>query len=255
MAFSQEGFAREGQAVEADTPQFERPILRRTLHEEVVTRLRDMIIDGSLESGARINESELGPRLGVSRTPLREALRTLASEGLIELVPSKGALVRRFGLDEVAEMLEALKAIEAYSARLGVVRAKDSEIDAIMALHAQMTEFYRIGERLTYYKLNQSIHSAIVALAQNRSLAELHALVQGQLKRIRYVGNSGATKWAGAMEEHERMAEALGRRDGEALAAILEEHMDKTLIRVRDDPSISPATTASKAVRNAATST
>ncbi len=192
--------------MDTETPQFEPPILRRTLHEEVVTRLRDMIIDGTLESGARVNESELGPRLGVSRTPLREALRTLASEGLIELVPSKGAQVRRFGLDEVAEMLEALKAIEGYAARLGAVRGSDSEIEAILALHAEMTGFYRSGERLAYYKLNQKIHSAVVALAHNRSLAELHGHVQGQLKRIRYVGNGGATKWAGAMEEHERIA-------------------------------------------------
>ena len=209
----------------------ESPILRRTLHEEVVSRLRDMIIDGTLETGSRINESELGPRLGVSRTPLREALRTLASEGLIELVRSKGAVVRRFGIEDVAQMLESLKAIEGYSARLGATRASVAQI---LAWHEEMGRCYEAQERLAYYKLNQAIHTAIVGLAHNASLAELHELVQGRLKRIRYIGNHAETKWAGAMADHERMAEALRQRDGEALAEALEDHMDNTLMRVRD---------------------
>ncbi|WMS42822.1 GntR family transcriptional regulator [Acuticoccus sp. MNP-M23] len=210
-----------------------RPIRRRTLHEEVVTRLRDMIIDGTLETGSRVNESELGPVLGVSRTPLREALRTLASEGLIELVPAKGAVVRRFGVEEVAGMLEALKALEGFCARVGVGRCTDAEIDAVLALHADMVVRYEARERLAYYKLNQSIHSAIVALSQNASLCEMHGLLQGRLKRIRYLGNHGPDKWAEAMAEHVEMAEALARRDGEALAKVLELHMENTLERVR----------------------
>lgn len=209
-------------------------IRRRTLHGEVVTRLRDMIIDGSLEAGTRINESDLGPRLGVSRTPLREALRTLAGEGLIELVPSKGAVVRRFGPEDVLQMLEALKALESFAARLGVVRASDEEVAGILALHAEMVVRFEARERLAYYKLNQTIHTAIVALAHNHSINELHNLIQSQLKRIRYIGNEGPDKWAAALAEHERMAAALQARDGEALAAVLEEHMDKTFERVRD---------------------
>lgn len=217
-----------------DTDRTDEPIRRRTLHGEVATRLRDMIIDGTLEAGTRINESDLGPRLGVSRTPLREALRTLAGEGLIELVPSKGAIVRRFGPEDVTQMLEALKALEGYAARLGVVRCSDEEIAAVLKLHAEMAKCFKAGERLAYYKLNQSIHTAIVALAHNQSIDELHNFIQSQLKRIRYIGNHAPEKWAAAMAEHERMADALERRDGEALAAALEEHMDKTFERVRD---------------------
>ena len=216
------------------TPDTESPIQRRTLHEEVVTRLRDMIIDGTLESGSRINESELGPRLGVSRTPLREALRTLASEGLIELVRSKGAVVRRFGYEDVRDMLESLKAMESYAARLAMTRATDGEIAAVLARHDAMVERYAVRDRLAYYKLNQSIHTAIVALAHTASLSELHELVQGRLKRIRYLGNHGPEKWAAAMADHEEMAKALRNRDGEALATALEHHMDSTLERVRD---------------------
>lgn len=212
----------------------DRPISRRTLHVEVVERVRDLIIDGTLAMGERVNESELGPRLGVSRTPLREALRTLASEGLIDLVPSKGAVVRRFSPADVAQMLESIKAIEGFCARVGVDRASPAEIESVLALHRQMVEHYNRRERLEYYKLNQSIHTKIVSLAHNRSLNELHALVQGQLKRIRFIGNESPQKWAGAMSEHEAMAAALAERNGEALARVLEIHMDNTLERVLD---------------------
>ena len=71
------------------------PITRRTLHDEVLERVRDMIIEGRLAPGSRVNESALGQALGVSRTPSREAIKTLASEGLLEAVPARGAAVRR----------------------------------------------------------------------------------------------------------------------------------------------------------------
>ncbi len=193
-----------------------------------------MIIEGRLEAGSRMNESELGRRLGVSRTPLREALKTLAGEGLIELVPARGAVVRRFGLDDVRHMLETLKALEGCAARLGVERATDAEIGAILDQHALMLELYAARDRLAYYKLNQAIHTGVVALAHNPSLLELHTIMQSRLKRIRYIGNHAPEKWAEAVAEHERMAAALAARDGPALAEVLAEHMDKTLERVRD---------------------
>jgi DNA-binding GntR family transcriptional regulator len=210
------------------------PIRRRTLHDEVVSRLRDMIIEGVLPSGSRLNETELGERLGVSRTPLREAVKTLASEGLIELVPSKGSVVRRFTLVDVRDMLEAIKAIEQFAARLGCQRAGDAAIECILDRHDDMLARYREGNRLAYYKLNQEIHTAIVALAGNATLAEMHHTLQARLKRIRYIGNGRPDRWAAAVAEHEGMIEALRVRDGERLAEILGHHMDQTLTRVAD---------------------
>ena len=210
------------------------PILRRTLHVEVVSRLRDMIIEGSLESGSRINETELGERLGVSRTPLREAIKTLASEGLIELVPSKGSIVRRFTETDVRQMLEAIKGLEQFAGRLGCARATDGEIAGVAALHDQMMKQYAARQRLAYYKLNQQIHTEIVRLSGNPILSELHETLQARLKRIRYVGNGRPDRWAKAVEEHEAMIAALTKRDGDRLAEILGLHMDNTLNRVSD---------------------
>jgi DNA-binding GntR family transcriptional regulator len=210
------------------------PIQRRTLHEEVASRVRDMIIEGHLPAGARLNESELCLQLGVSRTPLREAIKTLASEGLIELVPAKGAVVRRFSLGDVRHMLEAVKVLEQFAGRLACERATRQEIAEILDLHRTMLVRYRSRNRLAYYKLNQGIHTAIVCAAHNPTLAEMHDILQSRLKRIRYIGNSEPAKWAAAVTEHEEMAAALTARDGAALSEVLGRHMDHTLDRVRD---------------------
>jgi DNA-binding GntR family transcriptional regulator len=219
----------------ADSPQtFPKPIRQRTLHDEVTARVRDMIIEGTLAAGTRINESELGPRLGVSRTPLREAIRTLASEGLVELVPRKGAAVRRFSTADVRAMLETVAVLEQAAARLACRRASQSQIDRVVDLHEAMMARYRARQRLAYFKLNQSIHTAIVQLAHNPVTAEVHEMLQSRLKRIRYLGNEAPEKWAAAVAEHEQMIAALVARDGDALAEVLGRHMDKTLERVAD---------------------
>ena len=214
-----------------DTDHIE-PIHRRTLHDEVLPRVRDMIIEGLLEAGTRINETELGLRLGVSRTPLREAIKTLAGEGLIELVTSKGAVVRRFSRDDVAHMLESIKLFEMFAAKQACLHATDGEIKAVAKLHKSMVQEYKKRNRLDYYKLNQAIHSELVRLGGNPVIADLHGMLQARLKRIRYLGNQEPEKWAGAMAEHEEMMKALTERDGEALAEVMGRHMDQTLLRV-----------------------
>ncbi|WP_332685106.1 GntR family transcriptional regulator [Bosea sp. (in: a-proteobacteria)] len=208
-------------------------IQRRTLHDEVLERLRDMIIEGRFAPGQRINEGLVGAQLGVSRTPLREAIKTLASEGLVEIQPAKGAIVRKFTAQDLLQILEVLKALEQLGGRTACAQASDAAIAAIKALHDAMMELYRTRNRLEYFKLNQAIHSAVVAASGNDVLVEMHATLQARIKRLRFIGNEGPEKWAGAVAEHEEMIEALTKRDGEALAAAIGKHMDSTLVRVR----------------------
>ncbi len=209
-------------------------ITRRTLHEEVLERLRDMIIEGRLAPGQRINEGQVGAQLGVSRTPLREAIKTLASEGLVEIQPAKGAVVRKFTATDLFQLLEVLKALEQLGGRMACEQASDATIAAVAALHAEMMGHYRAGNRLEYFKLNQAIHSATVAASGNAVLVEMHGTLQSRIKRLRFIGNEGAEKWAGAVAEHEEMMQAMIRRDADALAAIIGRHMDATLERVRE---------------------
>lgn len=209
-------------------------ITRRTLHEEVLERLRDMIIEGRLEPGQRINEGQLGTQLGVSRTPLREAIKTLASEGLVEIQPAKGAVVRKFTATDLYQVLEVLKALEQLGGRMACEQASDETIEAINSLHKRMLVLYETRERLEYFKLNQAIHSAIVAASENAVLMEMHETLQARIKRLRFIGNEGPVKWAGAVAEHEAMMAALLKRDADALSAVIGRHMDATLLRVRE---------------------
>ncbi len=207
---------------------------RTALHDMLVNHLRDMIIEGQLEPGMRLHEGQLGEKLGVSRTPLREAIKYLASEGLVELVPSRGAVVKRFSAKDVKDMLAVLGNLEELAGRLACELATDTEIAEIRTLHDEMIERYRHADRLQYYKLNQQIHLAIVQLAKNSTLAEIHQMLQTRLKRIRFIGHEGAEKWAAAVAEHEEMIVALEARDADRLSEVLGRHLAKAWERVRE---------------------
>ncbi|MFD1881097.1 GntR family transcriptional regulator [Paracoccus pacificus] len=209
-------------------------IARHSLHDAIVIALRDMIIKGDLPPGTRINEGQIGAQLGVSRTPLREAIKFVASEGLIELVPSRGAIVKKFTAKEVRDTMYVLRRLEQMAAVQACAIASDEGIARIRTLHDRMIDRYRHGDRLAYYKLNQDIHTATVALADNAALSDVHALLQTRLKRIRFVGHEGPEKWANAVAEHEQMMAAFEARDAEKLAEVIGRHLDQAWERVKD---------------------
>lgn len=223
-----------GADIRDETPAPYPRIMRRTLHDEVLERLRDMIIEGHLGPGQRINEGAVGAQLGVSRTPLREAIKTLASEGLVEILPAKGAIVRKFSARDLKNVLEVIKSLEQLGGRMACETASDETIAAIRALHDAMMALYASRDRLEYFKLNQDIHTAIVAASGNEVLAEMHGNLQARIKRLRFIGNEGEQKWAGAVAEHVDMIEALEQRDADRLAEVIREHMDSTRLRVHD---------------------
>lgn len=209
-------------------------ITRVTLHDAVLNQVRDMIIEGKLDPGSRINEGQLGASLGVSRTPLREAIKTLASEGLVEIIPAKGALVRRFDEKDIREILEVLKALEQAAGSLACARATDADIAGIKSLHEAMIGYYTARNRMSYFKLNQAIHSAIVQASGNSMLAQTHDTLQARIKRIRFVGHEGPDRWSAAVAEHEEMMQALTARDAKSLSEIIGRHLDMAVERTRD---------------------
>ncbi len=210
------------------------PIERAPLHNVVVTRLRDMIIENVLEAGVRINESQLGQQLGVSRTPLREALKVLAAEGLVELVPGRGARVCKLTAKDVKDMLDVLCVLEALAGTLTCDHASDEEIVGIRHLHDEMLECHRLGDRLGYFKRNQRIHTLLIALTGNESLATIHEILQARMRRIRYIGDQNDLTWAAALADHEEMIAALETRDGGRLSNALSDHLKRTWERVKN---------------------
>lgn len=215
-------------------------IERQPLHEIVAGRIRDMIIEGALAQGDEVGEGNLCDLLGVSRTPVREALRTLAGEGLIVLRPGRSMIVRRFTPDEMHDMLAVLAELEAMAARLVCTTASDAEIAGIVAIHDEMMEHFRRGERLVYFKLNQQVHSQIVHASGNGTLVEVHDLLQARMRRARYTGNSSPEKWEAAAAEHEAMIRALLARDAEAAARAMRAHLDNTWLRIENGPGDAP---------------
>lgn len=223
------------QPVQNDLPPLESRIERHSLHEAILNRLRDMIIEGHLPPGSRLNEGQVGGQLGVSRTPLREAIKFLASEGLVELVPLRGAVVKAFGPKEVCDMLDVIRILEQSAGTRACEVASDAGIAQVRRLHDQMIDCYQRSDRLAYYKLNQAIHSAIVALAENEALSDVHGRLQMRLKRIRFIGHEGPEKWACAVAEHQDMIDALEARDGQRMSDVLGRHLTQAWIRVRDN--------------------
>jgi DNA-binding GntR family transcriptional regulator len=209
-------------------------ITNRSLHDQVANRVRDLIIDGTLEPGSRIDEAQLIEKLGVSRTPFREALRTLAAEGLVIVRPSKGSVVRKLTPEDVFSMLEVLGQLEKLAGELACTRASDDEVEALVELHERMMACYRERDRMPYYKLNQEFHSRLAELSKNETLKEMQSNIQARLKRIRYIGNQKPDSWDGAVADHEEMVRALKDRDGERLGKAMASHLLKTWDRVKD---------------------
>jgi DNA-binding GntR family transcriptional regulator len=208
-------------------------IERVPLHEEVTNRLRDMIVSLRLRPGERIQELEVAQLLGVSRTPVREAIKVLTAEGLVELLPLRGAIVKAFSAKDARDMLEVIALVESYAGERAC-QASQSRIDEILELHRQMKVFFEARQRLEYFALNQRIHDALIALADNETLSMTHATLSKRMRSLRYSGNSTPENWNDAMTEHEQMMTALAARDGQALARIMGEHIRNTWPRIKD---------------------
>ncbi len=198
-----------------------------SLHDEVLARLRDYIVEGNLTDGARIPERELCTQFGVSRTPLREALKVLASEGLVDLLPNRGARVRAMRPEDYKELFDLMGGLEALAGRLACEAITAAQYTEIEALHHEMYGYYLRRDLHEYFRCNQSIHQKIVDAADNRALAGMYATVAGQIRRLRYAANLDAKRdrWAEAVREHEAILDALRRRDGAELSDILFKHL------------------------------
>lgn len=218
------------------------PLGWRSLHEAVTSRLRDLIVEGQLPEGSRIIERELIDQLRVSRTPLREAFKVLAAEGLVEILPNRGAVVSQLGPREARAMLAVIARLEAFAGELACLHATDEELAALSAMHDRMMAHYRRRERLEYFHLNQDIHVEIVRLAGNDILKAMHARLHARMKRSRFRGNDIAENWARAVTDHEELIAALLRRDAPAANGVLQRHLDESWIRLASSLKIDSET-------------
>jgi DNA-binding GntR family transcriptional regulator len=198
---------------------------RLVLHLEAAARLRQLIVEGAIAPGAKLNERELSERLQVSRTPLREAIRTLAAEGLVLLLPNRGAVAVQLSPDDVAHTFEVIAGLEALSGELAAQRITDAELAEIRALHYEMLAAFTRRDLSAYYRLNAQIHDAINAAARNPVLQRSYRTVNAQLQALRFRSNFDERKWQRAVQEHEAMIDKLAARDAEGLRALMVQHL------------------------------
>jgi DNA-binding GntR family transcriptional regulator len=213
-------------------------IPRAALHEQVAQRLRTMLVEGHIVPGAKLNERELSQELEVSRTPLREAIKMLAAEGLVELVPNRGAIAVSLSEADVIHTFEVMAGLEGMNGELAAQRITDAELAEIKAMHYEMLAAYTRGDLSNYYRLNAQIHRAINAAAKNPVLTATYTQVNARLQALRFRSNQDGAKWKRAMKEHEKMIDALQAHDPASMRAILVTHVhnkrDVVLALLRD---------------------
>jgi DNA-binding GntR family transcriptional regulator len=198
---------------------------RQRLHDTVVEHLRNFIVEGLLAPGVKLNERELCETLGISRTPLREALKVLAAEGLIEISPNRGASVSQMSEAEIRETFELMSGLEAFSGELACERITAAELAQIKALHYEMLACRAQNDLSGYYSRNRAIHDKINEAARNSALRQAYVSVNRRLQALRFRSNFHTSKWDRAIRDHEEMIQALEARDGKRLSAILRQHL------------------------------
>jgi len=202
-------------------------------HEEILAAIRDMIFTGQLIGGQRVPEKIICEKLSISRTPLREAIKVLASEGLLELPPNRGARVSRLTATDVDEMFPVMGALEGLAGGISCGRITDDEIDDIRALHYQMAAHHKRRELNEYFALNQKIHEAIMAASGNAALAGMYASLAARIRLARYRANLSSPRWDQAMAEHDDILAAITQRDGPKLTDVLLTHLKNTCETVK----------------------
>jgi DNA-binding GntR family transcriptional regulator len=197
---------------------------RPSLYEEIAEIIRDRIAEGGLPAGSFIDEPALALELAVSRTPVREALKVLAFEGLVDIFPNQGSYVAKITAEDARDLIELLAQLEGFAGELACQRGSDEMLKSLTRTHQDMIAAYHQGDKSTYFKLNQRIHDDIVAASGNKHLVDAHRRCTRRLRRIRYISNLEQTAWERSILDHEAMLKALTARAAAATRQIMTDH-------------------------------
>jgi DNA-binding GntR family transcriptional regulator len=203
-------------------------IARPPLDETIASHLRDLIIRGEMAPGAKINLPELAASLGVSTTPLREALKLLADEEIVEWLPGRGVRVAPIRIEQTAALFEVIAGLEGLAAELAATRMSDSQLNELETLHTEMRGHFERGERDPYFDVNSRIHDRTLMFSANDILRASHARLHGRANRGRYIAIVDDARWREAMQEHEDLMAAFRGRDPLEAHKIWRRHLTNT---------------------------
>lgn len=209
-------------------------IRQSSLYREASNRIRTMIVNGQLEPGTRVPEKQLCEQFGVSRTPLREALKALASEGFVELLPNRGARVIKLSRTMLEDTFDVMSSLEGLSGELACRRISSDEIETIRSLHEQLLAHYQANDLQAYFDANRRIHEALISAARNEVLTTMYRNLNERVRRFRFSAQMTPEHWAQCVYEHEQILAALMERDGKRLGNILRHHLRHKLYILND---------------------
>lgn len=203
------------------------------LHLEAARRLRAMIQLNELPPGARLREVQLCEQLGVSRTPLREALRTLAAEGLVNQLPNRSMVVAPLDPVDIEHLYQVFGAVEGLAGELACAKITEAELAEMGRLLSQMVDLHEQGDRAAYMKVNEKIHRMVIDIAANPVLLAVWQSLVPRVERARSLSNLDRGRWTAALFEHSKMFAALTARDGPLLRRLASEHFLNGLPAIR----------------------
>jgi len=198
----------------------------KPLRELVFETLRKAIISGDLKSGERLMEVQLAEELGVSRTPVREAIRKLELEGLVVMVPRKGAYVAGVSLKDVAEVFEIRASLEGLAASLAAERITEDEIEHLERLLVQIKSCVDEGNIEKLIHKDEEFHDSLYKAARNEKLVQIINNLREQIHRFRVTSLTNPNRAKELFEEHKRIVEALADRDSDLARKITQEHIE-----------------------------
>jgi len=203
------------------------PLAPRALYQEVAERLRQQIFARTLEPGSRIDELSLVAELGISRTPLREALKVLAVEGLVTMKVRRGAYVTEMSERDVTDIYHLLGLLESDAVAAVATRATDAQMAELETLHVELEG--ALGDREQFFRLNEAFHLRVLSIADNRWRSQIVADLRKVMKLNRHHSLFRQGRLEESLAEHRALMSALKRRDASTAAALSREHFQNGL--------------------------
>jgi DNA-binding GntR family transcriptional regulator len=199
----------------------------RALYQEVADRVREKIFARELEPGTWIDELKLAHEWGISRTPLREALKVLAVEGLVTMKVRRGAYVTEMSHDDVTQVYRLLALLESDAAGDVAERARDDELAALQALHDRLER--QVRQRDAFFATNEAFHFKLLEIAGNRWRSQIVADLRKVMKLNRHHSLFKQGRIAESLAEHRAIMRAIGARDAKRAIRLMRDHFDNGL--------------------------
>lgn len=199
-----------------------------SLYDGAIARIRSLIVRGVLKPGEQIIEADLSNRLGISRTPVREAVKLLSTEGLVLLRRNRSPIVAPYERQEVLELFQVVSSLERLGAEQAAICMTDNELKQLHEIQRQMESHHSAGDRDTYFALNQQIHAFIMDCSRNKVLKFTHESLMARVERARFFALSVEGRWDESIQEHRELLGYLTARDAEKAGKCLADHVLRT---------------------------